>query len=259
MTAALAAAMSFSPAAHAGEDAPAPATIELPDPGASRYPWNGPLPENPDWGGITRDTAYFLGWQFAVIGVLYVMPESISQWSTEDKSNYSIDKWKYNTQNPVWDEDKWYINYILHPYWGATYYTRARERGLDRTDSFLTSVLWSTLYEYGAEAFFEPVSKQDLVITPVVGSLIGEYWFAPLRERIRAKPGGPDGWDKTVLVLTDPFGFLNAWADGVLGVKTDIRLQRSSMAPRDPAAVASGAPVTQEANKIWNLSLRAEW
>ena len=29
---------------------------------------------------------------------------------------------------PVWDDDEFYLNYILHLYWGATYYMRGRER-----------------------------------------------------------------------------------------------------------------------------------
>jgi len=38
--------------------------------------------------GIRRDTVYFLGLQFAAIGVIYVLPEDISGWSPEQKDNY---------------------------------------------------------------------------------------------------------------------------------------------------------------------------
>lgn len=74
----------------------------------------GPPAKVPDWRGIKRDTAYFIGYQFAVIGALYVAPEAISGWSKEDKQNYSFEKWKENVRNPVWDEDAWWVNYILH-------------------------------------------------------------------------------------------------------------------------------------------------
>ena len=142
------------------------------------------LPDNPDWAGIISDTAYFLGWQVVAVGVIYASPEKFSSWDSETKSSIRLEKFKFNITNPVIDQDKLEINYIMHPYWGATYYTRARERGLSRTDSFLISALWSTLFEYGGEAFFEPVSVQDMFVTPIAGALIGEYWFAPLREQM---------------------------------------------------------------------------
>jgi Domain of unknown function (DUF3943) len=244
------------PPAMAEEAAP---TTALETESGAHYPWKGPLPSSPDWGGVGRDTAYFLGWQFLAIGTLYVMPESISGWGSEEKDSYSIEKYKDNL-TPVWDQDKAVVNYVLHPYWGATYYTRARERGLGRMESFLVSALWSSLYEFGAEAMFEPVSKQDLFVTPVIGSLIGEYWFAPLRERIRNQPGGMDGWDKTIMVLTDPFGFANAWADSVLGIKSNISIQRTSVAPAKlDTMTQGGASPPQSGEKMWTLSMRAVW
>ena len=153
------------------------------------------------------------------------MPEDISGWSNEQKDNYSISKWKDNVSNPQRDDDRWWINYTLHPYWGGAYYIRARERGLDRGQAFLYSTLLSTLFEYGAEALFEPPSYQDLIVTPLVGSLVGEFLFTPLRERIRARGGEPSVTDKTLLVLTDPLGALNAKTDELFGVKTEMSLQ----------------------------------
>jgi hypothetical protein len=183
------------------------------------YNWSGPMANSPDWRGVARDEMYFLGYQFVVIGALYVMPESISGWTDEQKEEYSYEKWKNNVKNPVWDEDKWYVNYITHPYWGAAYYVRARERGLDRMQSFWFSALTSAVYEYGAEAMFEPVSKTDLIATPLFGWLLGEYVFMPLREQARASVGM--GWrEKTVLTLTDPLGVLFGATDSVLGVKS---------------------------------------
>jgi len=89
------------------------------------YDWRGVPPTQPDWRGVRRDTAYFLGYQFAAIAVLYIAPESISGWDSEQKQNYDFDKWRKNVSEPVWDEDRWWINYILHPYWGGAYYVRA--------------------------------------------------------------------------------------------------------------------------------------
>ena len=230
---------------------------------AEGYAWRGIPPTRPDWRGVGRDTAYFLGYQFAVIAVLYIAPESISGWDREQKQNYDFDKWRNNVSEPVWDEDKWWINYILHPYWGGTYYIRARERGLDRAQSFWYSALLSTLYEYGAEALAEPVSAQDLVVTPLAGFLVGEYLFSPLRDRIRAKPGKLDWSDKTLLFITDPLGVVNAETDRLLGVKTTLQwqpigLRNPAFAPGmdNPAVIPPGHA---RSVPVWGLQFRADW
>ncbi len=174
-----------------------------------------------DWKGIGRDTLYFLGYQVVVVGVLWALPEEQTRF---DKGNAGVGKWRRNVSNPGRDEDEPYLNSILHPYWGATYYIRGRERRLNRWQSFGYSALLSTLYEYGAEAFFERPSYQDLWITPVIGSLLGEFVFSPLRDSIRSKPGGPDGLDKVLLVLTDPLGAANELTDRIFGVETQVSL-----------------------------------
>lgn len=231
---------------------------------AEGYAWQGVPPTRPDWRGVGRDTAYFLGYQFSVIAVLYIAPESISGWDREQKRNYSFEKWRNNVSEPVWDEDKWWINYVLHPYWGGTYYIRARERGLDRAQSFWYSALLSTLYEYGAEALAEPVSAQDLVVTPLAGFLVGEYLFSPLRERIRAKPGKLGWSDKTLLFITDPLGVVNAETDRLLGVKTTLQWQPIGMrsaasAPGIDSAAAILPGHSRSPVPVWGLQFRSDW
>lgn len=192
----------------------------------SGYGWQTPPPQTPDWAGAGRDTSYFLIYQLAVIGVLYTMPNSVTNWDKDELEGGRLaEQWWDNVTHPEWDEDKWWINYLAHPYWGATYYIRGRERGFDKTRSFLYSALLSTLYEFTFEAFAEPVSYQDFFFTPILGALLGEYVFSPIRERIRAQPG-PLSWsDKTVLFLTDPLGVMSAWTDRMSGVQSRLTLQ----------------------------------
>ena len=230
----------------------------------SSYPWRGAKPEQMDRDGLVRDTAYFLGYQFVVIGVLYVLPEDISGWSDETKAEYNLSKWVDNVTNPVVrDGDVWWVNYILHPYWGGTYYIRGRERGLDETQSFLYSTLLSTLYEYGAEAFFEPVSIEDLIITPVVGALVGEYLFTPLRNYVRSKPGELSWSDKALLTLTDPLGVVNAATDRLFGAKTTLQFQPiGSPMPALSSGADDSAPIPAYLRKYepaWGLQFRADW
>jgi len=227
------------------------------------YGWKIPPPKDPDWKGVGRDTAYFLTYQALVVGVLYLAPESVSRWDKEDKDEL---KWRENVSNPHRDEDDFYINYILHPYWGATYYIRGRERGLDRGQSFLFSAALSTLYEFGLEAFFEQPSYQDLWVTPVVGSLLGEFVFSPIRDRIRAKPGDLDWTDKTILFLTDPLGVVGAQTDRALGVQTTLRLQifqpslgARSSAPFGSTSYSLGHAAFRPTAPAWGVQLQVRW
>lgn len=227
------------------------------------YDWRGTPPDQPDWRGVGRDVGYFLGYQFAAIAVLYAAPESVSGWDREQKRNYSFEKWRDNISRPVWDDDRWWLNYVLHPYWGGAYYVQARERGLDRTQAFLYSALLSTIFEYGAEALAEPVSAQDLVVTPVVGALVGEYLFTPLRAHIRAKPGELSWVDKTLLVVTDPLGVLSAETDRVFGIKATLRWQPIGLQLPATAlgqGAAAGRPAYLRSPKpVWGVQFRTEW
>lgn len=179
-----------------------------------------------DRDGLRRDTLYFLGYQFVAIGVLYFMPEGVTGWTAEQKDEYSASVWWDNVTNPSWDTDDFYINYILHPYWGAAYYTRARERNYSRSEAFWYSFLLSSVFEFGAEALAEEPSIQDLVVTPVAGSLLGHY-FEGVRTGVRERSdsrGYRTTGEKWVMVLTDPLGALNRTVDRVFGPDTDLQI-----------------------------------
>lgn len=186
--------------------------------------------------GLKRDTQYFLAYQLAVIAVLYVMPEDISGWGDDQKSQRRVKIWWENVSNPEWDKDDLFINYALHPYWGATYFVRAKERGFSNRESLYYSAILSTLYEFGVEAIFENPSIQDFFVTPIAGYYLGKY-FLKVREDIRrevAKTGELTGRDKLVLALTDPLGSMNRYVDRKLGkdAQFDVRLQASTRSTR---------------------------
>ncbi len=111
---------------------------------------------------------------------LYFMPESISNWTTSDKELKNIySRWKENVRaGPVLDRDDLILNYVMHPYFGGVYYNSLRGAGYGWKGSFLYSFFASSLFwEYGVEALAETPSLQDLIITPVVGSAVGELMF----------------------------------------------------------------------------------
>lgn len=176
---------------------------------------------NPDWNGIWRDTEILVGAQVVVTGIVYTLPESVSSWNRNQKKS-SFKKYSRNFVDPVFDKDKFYLNYVFHPYWGATYYIRARERALDRQQSFVYSAIASTIFEFGIECFFEKPSFQDLIATPVAGSLIGAYLFEPWREAIRRKPE-LNWYDHAALVFTDPVGVLSSGVERLFDIKSPVR------------------------------------
>jgi uncharacterized protein DUF3943 len=177
----------------------------------------------PDWEGLRRDTAFYLGYQTVGAGILYLLPESVTKWTVEQRKT-SMRRWWENVQHPHWDHDTWDINYLGHPYWGAICYIRARERGFGAFGGFWYSALLSGLYEFGIEALFERPSYQDLIVTPVGGVLLGALLFDPIRERIRSKPE-LHWYDHFALTVIDPMGAGNRIFERLLGVETDIRVQ----------------------------------
>lgn len=188
---------------------------------------SGEAEDTRDWPGIKRDTAYIFGYQALVFGVLYVVPRKVEGWTAREKrDNYDIDSWVDHVSHPKFDKDEWWVNYFIHPYWGAVLYVRARERGFNLLESALYSAFMSTAFEFGMEAFYEPPSYQDLIVTPLAGSFLGVY-FDAIRDNIKAK--GPDKkwYDKLALAITDPFGGVNKLIDRLLGIKSSVRLTRA--------------------------------
>lgn len=188
---------------------------------------NESISTEPDWEGLKRDTQLFLFYQFFIIGILYVMPEDLSGWSEEVKETWEFDNYRKNLAHVTWDRDKWWINYILHPYWGGTYYVRARNRGYDQQASVWYSVLLSTLYEFGSEALFERASAQDLIVTPLGGYFFGEYMMkarGKVREKMAAK-AELTAYDKTLMVVSDPLGWINYKTSHFLGLASKLSIK----------------------------------
>ncbi len=144
-----------------------------------------------DWQYLKEQTYTILGMSVTAVGLMTFLPESITNWTAEDRDFSNLaNKWLDNVKaGPVWDKDDHYLNYIMHPYFGGTYYTAARHAGFDQFDSFLYSFMMSTFFwEYGVESFAEVPSAQDLVITPLFGAAVGEWMY--LGEQSILRNGG---------------------------------------------------------------------
>lgn len=130
---------------------------------------------------IKRNTAVMFGVGVGTMAFLYAMPSGFTNWEDDGKSPFK--KWWDNvSREPVWDSDDFFLNYVTHPYAGAIYYMGARSAGANAAYSFLYSFALSTFFwEYGLEAFAERPSIQDLIVTPVIGSLLGEGFYVAKR------------------------------------------------------------------------------
>jgi hypothetical protein len=157
----------------------------------------GKLTDGKTPNSLSRQTGHLFIIGVGFMGVLLNLPPSIVKWDEDEKIDPTrlFKKYFDNIKNgPVVDNDDWMINYIGHPVSGAWYYTMARDLGLSPTKSFLYSAVMSTFFwEYGIEAFAEKPSLQDLIVTPVVGALMGEV-FWQLNKKIIA-----NGYDHTIL------------------------------------------------------------
>ncbi len=161
----------------------------------------------------TRNVLVAMG---GMMGFMYTLPESVTKWGPDSEI-----KWHENvSRRPVIDKDDPAINYIGHPLSGAFYYTIARNLGYSKWQSFGYTVVMSTFFwEYGFEAMAERPSIQDLIVTPIIGSLIGEVFYER-EQKIIANGGRVNGsrtLGKIALFILNPIGRISEQINKVLG------------------------------------------
>lgn len=151
------------------------------------YPYSRKL-HMEDWHRLGINTLTFASAGVATLAILYTMPEGATAWNKSKLHHHSY--WHnygdHFAAGPVWDKDNFVFNYVLHPYGGAVYYMSARSLGFNMLGSlgysaFVSSVLW----EYGIECFMEIPSIQDLFVTPLAGTLVGELFYQLKRKIVQ--------------------------------------------------------------------------
>ena len=146
----------------------------------SAYPYSF-TGRHPDWKRLWVNTAVLTGAFVGTLLVLECLPEDATSWNRAALQEVPLFKrWREHVveEGPEWDHDKFIFNYVLHPYAGAAYYMAARSCGFNAWQSLLyCSIISNVGWEYGIEAFMERPSVQDLLITPLVGSAIGECFY----------------------------------------------------------------------------------
>jgi hypothetical protein len=157
----------------------------------------------------------------AAFALLLAKPAHETHWYDLKWGNARERYFKNITSAPVFDKDSFTTNFIEHPLAGSVYYSMARHSGSSVLESFSFSVICSTfLWEYGLEAIPERPSINDMFVTPILGSLIGELSYQLGRE-IEANDGrllGSPALGTAARVITDPGYFIAQALDQALGV-----------------------------------------
>ena len=167
-----------------------------------------------NFGKLKKDTGSLLILTGATATVLYLLPTSSTGWDKGDDTTL-FEKWKNNVKSgPVWDQDSAMYNYVGHMYAGGAYYILARNANYSPLESFWYTFVISTFFwEYGIESFAETPSMQDIVITPVFGSILGEGFYA-LQNYILENNGmlfNSKFWGSATMIFIDPMGHLSSY------------------------------------------------
>lgn len=149
------------------------------------YSWTASLP---DWRRLWVNTGVYAAAMGGTLAVLESLPEDATSWNRAEIRNVPMFKrWRNHVlrEGLNWDTDAWVFNYVLHPYAGAVYFMSARTSGFNFWQSMLySSIISNVFWEFGIEAFMERPSIQDCIITPGVGSLIGEGFYRLKRKLV---------------------------------------------------------------------------
>lgn len=147
----------------------------------------------------------FSGAYAAAFAIMWNLPEEQTNWNKEDMEERFLDAFR---RSPVWDDDEWAINWILHPWWDMWVYQTERNYGESILRSFVVSTAHSLFFEYVVEGWTERPSMQDLLSTSPIGSLLGELvhrWI---------KRAGPDGFSRRERLLIDLLNPAYRWQMG---------------------------------------------
>ncbi|MCK9324602.1 MAG: DUF3943 domain-containing protein [Bacteroidales bacterium] len=108
------------------------------------------------------------------------------------------------TMPPVWDDDHWSWNYEAHAYMGSLSYLAYRNRDAHWLEAAAGTALNSLIYEYVIAGGTQRPSYQDMILTPTLGSLLGEGLYQ-LKKRVFLRDKRLNTLEKILVTITDPF------------------------------------------------------
>lgn len=138
--------------------------------------------------------------------LLFLLPVSITNWDGQGWRYFGQHLKQAYTMPPVWDKDRWVVNYIGHPVQGAVFFNSLRSQDCSFWASAGFAVFHTLLWEYGIEAVNERPSAQDLITTPVAGIALGELFHFLTKKMQR---GGFSTGEKVLVTLINPTYVVN--------------------------------------------------
>ncbi len=209
------------------------------------YPYSRTL-SLPNWKHLWINTSILVAGGVTTLLILKSLPMDATAWNKHENAQVPMFKRYINNikAGPVWDDDNPVFNYVLHPYAGAAYFMGARGAGFNFWGSFLYSFCISTFFwEYGFEAFNEIPSVQDLIITPVIGSLIGEGFYLVKRKIVENgyRLCGSRVLGYAVAFLVDPLNELTGYFRGDQKKLANKALQRRESSLHTSSWIAPSA------------------
>jgi hypothetical protein len=135
------------------------------------------------------------------VALLSLLPKDFTSWN---KPNFYGLKRNFS-HGPNFDYDNFFFNYIAHPIDGSEFFLIARNRKLTFWESFAYAAAVSSFFEFVIESAYEGASWQDLWITPVSGTVIGELRWQAKKSLENPRTGKPSGTaNKILYVIIDP-------------------------------------------------------
>jgi len=107
------------------------------------------------------------------------------------------------TLPPVWDTDSLVWNYAVHPVMGSFSYLAYRNRRAHWAEAFAGTAINSAIYEYIIAGATQQPSINDLIVTPVLGSLLGEGIYQLKKQLLRDQH--LNTFEKILITIADPF------------------------------------------------------
>lgn len=158
------------------------------------------------WKKMGRAQLFISGTEILCMGILMAMPEEVTKWEPGFIESAKKNLKRAFTTMPENDEDDWGFNYVGHPIAGSLYYNSIRSQGATIFQSFLFSFAQSAIWEYVIEGMAEQPSLQDLIITPIFGTLLGE---ASHMATISMRRNGFNWIEKITVIVINPFYAVN--------------------------------------------------
>lgn len=141
-----------------------------------------------------------------------------------DFSKIGPSTWKFNVETGwEWDQDRFGINFIGHPYSGTMSFNAGRSNGYNYWQSFLFAVGGSLMWEYFGENT-QP-SYNDIINTPVNGAFLGEIFYRLSSNILDDRTSGMNRFGRELSAgLIDPIRGLNRLIQGKSFRKTNIEV-----------------------------------